>query len=107
MLKWRFSLAMSIVAGILTFLFGIFQHVRIEILLYRTVVSMFVFSIIGFVFGILLGRFFYQLLTKCQTKGTQVDVTAGDVSNSDHPYSAPEFTPLSPDNIEQVFRPKN
>jgi len=107
MFKWRFSLAVAAIAGVLTFLFGIFQQARLEALFFRTIVSMCIFSITGFFIAILLDRFFRHLLTKVQTKGIQIDVTAGESSSLDAPYPSSEFTPLSPENVEQVFRPKN
>ncbi|MBP2640080.1 MAG: hypothetical protein H6Q66_1031 [Firmicutes bacterium] len=107
MFKWRFSLAVAGLAGILTCLFGIFQQTRLETLFFRTIVSVCIFSIAGFLIAILLNRFFRYLLDNCQTKGTQVDVTAGESLNTDAPHLSSEFTPLSPGNVKQVFRPKN
>lgn len=107
MFKWRFSLTVASLAGTLTFLFGIFQQTRLETLFYRMIVSMCIFLIAGFCIAILLNRFFRHLLANYQTKGTQVDMTAGESLNPDAPHSSSEFTPLSPENIKHVVRPKN
>ncbi len=105
--KWRFSLILALIAGFFTFLFGVFQGARIETLLFRTIVSVLIFSSVGYMLGFFSERFFRQLLTMYKTKGVQVDVIADDNSDAAAPGTTSDFTPLTPENMKHIFQSKS
>jgi len=105
--KWRLSLFLSFAAGFLTFIFGVFHGARMETLLFRTIVSIFIFLTVGFLLVFFLEHFFRHLLTMYKTKGAQVDVIAGDNSDAVAPGATSDFTPLTQENMKHIFQSKN
>ena len=100
-LKLRISLYMAIIASSLTLLVGVHNCITLTAMAYRTLVSLVLFAIFGYVCGQFAERFFHKNMNELEPKGMNVDI----VSNDDEPgdeLPAAEFEPLNPNNFENI-----
>lgn len=97
MLKLRVTLTFSVIAGCLTFLFGMLQDARLMTLLYRTIVSSFIFGLVGLLIGISVDAILNRIKLEKQTTGKNIDVTTTE-------NEMPNFSPFTPDMVERISR---
>lgn len=96
-MKLRVSLTVSVIAGCLTFLFGMLQDARLVTLLYRTIVSSFIFGLVGLFFGRAVEAFLNRIKLEGQTTGKTIDI----ITTEDE---MPNFSPFAPDMVERISR---
>ncbi|WP_371371238.1 hypothetical protein [Sporomusa aerivorans] len=99
-LKLRVSLYMAVAASILTLLVGALNSITETALIYRIGVSSALFAILGYICGQFAERFLQEKLVEMEATGQNIDI----VSNDDHGDEVPasEFTPLNPENFENI-----
>lgn len=99
-LKLRVSLILAVAASILTISVGLFNGIATTAIVYRTLVSTVLFSVLGYICGQFAERFLQQEVDKPEMKGQNFDIIANEDQEAELPVS--EFTPLSPDNFENI-----
>lgn len=103
-LKLRVSLYMAIAASILTLMVGAFNTIALTAILYRTLVSLVLFAVLGYACGQFAERFLQEKQEKMEeanTKGNNIDIVSSDESEEEQlPVS--EFTPLNPENFDNI-----
>ncbi|MEN6565654.1 MAG: hypothetical protein ABFC57_05080 [Veillonellales bacterium] len=104
MAKLRISLYLALISSGMTCLVGILLGARLMTVLYRTCISLLVFSAFGYLIGKFGEQFIGTLLREQEEKGQKVDIVsqqqpvhAGDSKSA--------FVPLAPEKLERVSRP--
>jgi len=100
-LKLRISLYMALIASSLTLLVGAQNSITLTAMAYRTLVSLVLFAIFGYVCGQFAERFFQEKLDKVESKGMNVDIVSGDDEHGDE-LPGTDFEPLNPKNFENI-----
>ncbi|HML31516.1 MULTISPECIES: hypothetical protein [Sporomusa] len=103
-LKLRVSLYMAFAASILTVLVGAFNTIALTAILYRTLVSLVLFAVLGYACGQFAERFLQEkqeTLEEADLKGTNVDIVSSDEPEAEE-LPIPEFTPLNPENFDNI-----
>lgn len=99
-LKLRVSLVLAFATSILTILVGFSNGIATTAILYRTLVSLVLFSVLGYICGQFAERFLQQEVDKPEMTGQNLDIIANVDQEAELPVS--EFKPLSPDNFENI-----
>ncbi len=99
-LKLRVSLYMAFAASILTLLVGIFNTIALTAMIHRTLVSLVLFAVLGYTCGQFAERHFREKFKETEPTGRHVDIISSDELGDESPI--PEFTPLNPDNFENI-----
>ncbi|TWH48622.1 hypothetical protein [Sporomusa sp. KB1] len=100
-LKLRISLYVALIASGLTLLVGAHNNITLTAMLYRTLVSLVLFAIIGYVCGQFAERYFQETLDELEPKGVDVTIAGSDDQQGDEVPIA-EFEPLNPNNFENI-----
>ena len=99
-LKLRCSLYLAVSTGLLTLLVGILNNVTLPAILYRSLVSIVLFAIIGYTCGQFVDQYLRRMSQpECQ-KGSNVDFLSQDEPTAESPGGS--FKPLNPDNFETI-----
>jgi len=101
-LKLRVALYLAITAGILTLLVGALSTVAPTIIVYRTIVSVVLFAVLGYTSGQFAERCLRKKLVEpAPQKGKHIDVvhTAG----IEDELPPPDFKPLDIDQFENII----
>ncbi|WP_425060881.1 hypothetical protein SCACP_16380 [Sporomusa carbonis] len=101
-LKLRFGLYLALGAGILTLLVGAFNSVTLVTVLYRTLVSLVLFAVLGYTCGQFAERFLQEKLAETMPKGRNIDIVSHNEHGDELSVPAAEFKPLNPDNFENI-----
>lgn len=105
MLKLRIALSLALVVGALTLINGIVYDARFMTIIYRVLISIIIFGIAGYFLGTIVEKFLKILVTKSTDKGQHINVVSQeDVSDELVPENT--FSPFSPEQFEQIERPK-
>ncbi len=104
-LKLYTAVCLALVVGIFTMIIGFLNDARPLTILYRTTISILIFGCCGFFFGGMVERFLQSLLARFNILGQKVDII-GEQEISDQTLDATPFSPLTSDNLERVYRPK-
>lgn len=99
-LNIRIGLYLALMAGTLTILVGAMSGVTPVVILYRTLVSVVLFAVLGYISAQFAERYFRDKLNETGTKGNNVDVESPDEYGDKIP--APEFKPLNPEHFENI-----
>jgi len=105
MLKLRIALGLALVVGTLTLTNGVLHDARMSTIVYRVVISIVLFGILGYVLAIVGERFYREIVEKNTTPGQDADVVNEQQINEEI-ASESEFSPFVSDNFEQISRPK-
>lgn len=105
MYKLRFAGCLSLVVAILTLTISVVHGARPMTILYRTLISIAIFGIAGFIFGGIVERFFGRTLSSQSPKEDQGELVGEDkkIENKVAAESA-DFTPFTPENLAHVIR---
>ncbi|QDR80517.1 hypothetical protein [Sporomusa termitida] len=99
-LNIRIGLYMALITGMLTILVGAMSGVTPVVILYRTLVSLVLFAVLGYSSVQFAERYFRDKLNETGTKGKHLDVVSPDEHGDKIP--APEFKPLNPEQLENI-----
>lgn len=99
-LKLRIGFYMALIASSLTLFVGMNNSITLTAMVYRTLVSLVLFAILGYVCGQFVERFFQEKLDKVEPKGSIIDSAGSD--KQEEALSAEEFEPLNPKNFENI-----
>ncbi|HWR43141.1 hypothetical protein [Sporomusa sp.] len=99
-LKLRIGLYLALVAGILTILVGAMSSVTPAVILYRTLVSVVLFAVLGHTSAQFAERYFREKLNETEPKGKHIDLVSFNENGDDLPDS--EFKPLNPEHFENI-----
>ena len=115
-LKLRCAIGLALFAGLLTLLIGLVNDARSMTLLYRTLISVIIFGICGYIFGILADLYMPVILQAIQGFDEDIAVAgqnepevsdeAVTVASNEatEPDLNPSFTPFTPERLEIVPR---
>ncbi|HWR08200.1 hypothetical protein [Sporomusa sp.] len=95
-LKVRIGLYLALIAGILTILVGAMSSVTPVVILYRTLVSVVLFAVLGYTSAQFAERYFRGKINETVPKGNNIDVVS-----LDEPLAS-EFKPLNPEHFENI-----
>lgn len=98
--KLRVSLYLAFAATILTIIVGVFNGIATTAILYRTLVSLVLFSVLGYICGQFAERFLQEKVDKLEEKGQHLDIKADE--DQEKELTVSEFTPLNPENFENI-----
>jgi hypothetical protein len=101
-LKLRIALYLALIVGALTLLYGMLQGARLETVIYRIIVSIAIFGIIGYGLGIIVERF---LKNVAQGQKKDQDIVNEKQPLDDAPKDS-EFAPFTSSSFQQITRPK-
>ncbi|SMC65554.1 hypothetical protein [Sporomusa malonica] len=99
-LKLRVGLYMALIAGMLTLLVGVMSSVTPTVILYRALVSVVLFAILGYTSGQFAERYLREKLDETAPAGKPIDVISLDEHGDELPAS--EFKPLNPESFENI-----
>lgn len=99
-LNIRIGLYLALIAGMLTILVGAMSGVTPVVILYRTLVSLVLFAVLGYCLAQFAERYFRDKLSQPGTKGHNIDIVSPDEYGDENP--APEFKPLNPEQLENI-----
>lgn len=105
MLKLYISLCLALVVGTLTLTNGILHDARMATIIYRVVISVVLFGIVGYGLGALGEKIYRELVAKDIAQGQDIDIVSEEPIN-DEVVPESEFSPFASDNFEQISRPK-
>lgn len=103
-LKLRVSLYMAFAASILTLMVGVFNTIALTAILYRTLVSLVLFAVLGYACGQFAERFLQEKQENIQAaepKGNNIDIVSSD-EPEEEPLPTSQFTPLNPENFDNI-----
>lgn len=104
MLKLYISLCLALVVGTLTLTNGILHDARMATIAYRVVISVVLFSVVGYALGVMCEKFYRNLIENNRKQGLHTDVVSEQTDEEVVPE--PEFSQFASDNFEQISRPK-
>lgn len=105
-LKLRIALCLALIVGALTLLNGMLQGARLETVIYRIIISIAIFGIIGYVLGIIVERFLKKKLeVKNREQGQKKEIVNEEQPLDDLPKDS-EFAPFTSSSFQQITRPK-
>jgi Na+/glutamate symporter len=105
-LKLRIALCLALIVGTLTLLNGMLQGARLETVIYRIIISIAIFGIIGYVLGIIVERFLQKKLeVKNRDQGQKEESVNEEQFLDDLPKDS-EFAPFTSNSFQQITRPK-
>lgn len=99
-LKLRISLYVATISSILTLLVGAFNGIALTAIVYRTLVSLVLFAVLGYTCGQFAERFWQKKVEQLEPTCKNIDITSSDEHRDESPIS--EFTPLNPENFENI-----
>ncbi|MEG6585907.1 hypothetical protein [Dendrosporobacter sp. 1207_IL3150] len=106
MFKLQFASGLSLVAGVITLVISLLSDARPVTVLYRTIISVSIFSVLGYLAtGIIQNLILAKLEEKRSQTSGKVDIVSEqeDVSlNKDS-----QFDPFTPDKFEHITSPKD
>lgn len=99
-LKLRISLYVALGASGLTLLVGALNSITVAAMVYRTLVSLVLFAVLGYICGQFAERFFQEKVGEIEAKGKNLDI----ISSSEHGEELPDtnFEPLNPEDFENI-----
>ena len=100
MLKSRLAFSASVVAAILTIVFGILNDIRFGSLVYRSFISLVTCGFVGYIAGLLIDNYYTQPISDIKTKGQNIDITSKEEETATAVISS--FSPLTPDKLEVI-----
>lgn len=109
MLKLRIALCLALVVGTLTLTNGLLHDARMATIIYRVVISVVLFGVIGYVLAVVGERFYKSVMEKNIAQGQPADIVSEQSSDDDknsESEAESEFSPFASDNFEQIARPK-
>lgn len=104
MTKLRIALGLALISSVITSLVGILQGARLMTVLYRTCISLLIFSALGYLLGEFGPRFIGTLLRERKEISDKIDIVSQQQSTQQGD-SKSAFVPLTPENLERVSRP--
>lgn len=100
--KLQISLGIAVVASCLTLLVSALSSITLTAMVYRTLVSLVLFAVLGYTCGQFAERFLHKKLDEIESKDTNNDIASnGDEENGDEP-PVEKFAPLNPENFENI-----
>lgn len=105
MLKLRIALCLALVVGILTLINGILNDARMTTIIYRVVISIVIFGVVGYILGVVGEKIYKELVAENSVPGQHIDIVSEQPMN-DEVVSESEFSPFASDSFEQISRPK-
>lgn len=105
MFRLRIALALGMIVGALTGVFGLLEGLKLLTVAYRAVVSIILFGICGYVLGGYAETLFARQATDAQPKGRKIDVTSDDDINVDEllrQQDKEDFSPFTPDHFDHI-----
>lgn len=105
MLKIQFAVGLALAVGIITFIISVMNDARPATILYRTVISLSVFGVFGYLLGIITEKFLFAQSDDLKSTGQKVDI----ISDQDNTTlnNDPVFDPFTPDNFEHISSSKD
>jgi len=104
-LKLRIALCLALIVGALTLLNGMLQGARLETVIYRIIISIAIFGLIGYGLGIIVERFLENIVVKNIEQGPKDIVNEEQPLEEDLPVDS-EFAPFTSESFQQITRPK-
>jgi hypothetical protein len=104
-LNLRIALCLALIVGALTLLNGMLQGARLETIIYRIIISVAIFGLIGYGLGIIVERFLKNIVVKNVEQGQKDIVNEGQPLDNDLPVDS-EFAPFTSNSFQQITRPK-
>lgn len=120
-MRVKIAIALAVIAAIITIIMGFANHARLIVILYRTVISIALFGICGYIMGFIYEK---NLLPYCKNLlkegeiGSKLDIQSSPDENSvtevkdevDSEESKDaknnEFAPFTTDNLRRVKSPE-
>lgn len=99
-LKLQGSLYLALIAGMLTLLVGVISSLTPTVILYRALVSVVLFAILGYTFGQFYERYLLKKASETLPQDEKMDVLSFCEHIDESPAS--EFKPLNPDSFENI-----
>ena len=110
MLKRRCAFYLALISGTLTVMIGLMENVRLLTIGYRSVISIIIFAICGYIGGSIAERFIKEIESASKPKGQKLDIMANDTDTvlppppleeeSDNPNT--EFSPFTVKNFDRI-----
>lgn len=104
MLKLRIAGCLALFVGGLTMISGLTHEVRVATIVYRTLLSVGLFLVLGYVCGYLIEKYWHMAQTKQAMQDTET--TAVPPEQPEAAGGQTEFTPFSPENLAQFIKDK-
>ena len=105
MLKPRIALCLALVVGALTLINGILSSVRAVTILYRVVMSVVAFGLVGYAIGVVIEKFFKEFLEEKMSQPKHIDIVSEQQPLDEIPTES-EFSQFTSDDFQQISRPK-
>lgn len=103
-LKLQICIYMALFSSCLTLLVGLHNSITLTAMLYRTVVSLVFFAIVGYSFGLFAERFLKERLAEIAEKESSIE-NVSDFSSKvqeEQELAASNFEPLSAKDFENI-----
>jgi hypothetical protein len=105
--KLWFSLGLALLVGTLTLIAGFLSDVRLSSILFRFLISLVVFGLGGYILATLTEKFAIPALVNVKSKGQKIDIISEQELVSENNTEDNSFIPLTPDNLENIPKPKD
>jgi hypothetical protein len=106
MFKLRAAICLALFASTLTLLAGLWYEARLTTIIYRTMISLMAFGMIGLIVGGLAESFFHEFLQKLKIKGQKVEIISEKEPTQKQEEQSAAFSPFNPDNFEHIAQNK-
>ena len=104
MLKLQSACLLALIAGSLTLITSILSDSRMFTIFYRTILSIGLFGVLGYVAGSFVEPYLQRLTAEIKPKGQKIDIV-NEQKNIDIQENGNQFSPFSQDNLEHISRP--
>lgn len=113
MLKLRIALCLALVVGTLTLTNGVLHDARVTTIIYRVMISVVLFGVVGYGLAVMGEKIYRELVAKNSNPGEEIEVVPEEQINivskeqtNDEVVPEAEFSPFASENFEQISRPK-
>ena len=105
MLKLYIALCLALVVGTLTLTNGILYDARLTTIIYRVLISIVLFAVIGYILGVVVEKNYKELVAENITQ-EETEPIISEQERDETVVSESEFSPFASDSFEQISRPK-
>lgn len=112
MLKLRMALYLALIVGTLTLINGVWHDARMATIIYRVMISVVLFGVVGYGLGVMGDKIYREVVAKRIAEEKEKEVTLGEQANivneqnNNEVTPEAEFSPFASEHFEQISRPK-